>query len=224
MEAKRMIDLDKQNQLLSLIGEKLKEKIECYIVGGSAMMYHGVKGETKDIDVVLDDEKSRKILEKILKELGFKERDVRVLYFRKKNTPLLLQRGEERFDLFVKKVITFEITQSMKNRIEKVYEYDNLIVKVVSPEDIILFKCATERPGDRIDASNIIKSFDVDWDVIVEESINQTKLEDSLFPVFLFDFLQELKEDFKADVPNEIIDKVMKIGEEMMEKRYGKDK
>src|SRR3989344_8569885 len=224
MEVKRMIDLEKQGELLSLIGETLKKKVECYIVGGSAMMYHGVKGETKDIDVVFNDNESKEIFEKVLKKLGYKERDIKIMYFKKKNRPLLLERGEERIDLFIKKVITFEITENIKERIEKVYEYGNLIVKVVSPEDIILFKCATERPGDRIDASNIIKSFDVDWDVIVEESINQTKLEDSLFPVFLFDFLQELKEDFKADVPNEIIDKVMKIGEEMMEKRYGKDK
>ena len=217
-----MIDLKKQGELLSLIGEKIKKKIECYIVGGSAMLYHGVKEETKDVDIVFDEQESKEIFEKVLRDLGFKERDVRIIYFKKRNTPLLLQRGEERIDLFIKKVITFEITESMKARVEKVYEYGNLIVKAVSPEDIILFKCATERAGDRIDASNIIKNFKIKWNVIIEEALNQTKLESYLFPVYLYDFLEELKEDFKADIPNEVLRKIRKISEDLLVKKLGK--
>ena len=217
-----MIDLKKQNELLSLIGEKIKKKVECYIVGGSAMLYHGVKEETKDVDIVFDDEDSKEAFEKILRDLEFKERDIRILYFKKRNTPLLLQRGEERIDLFVKKVITFEITETMKERVEKVYEYSNLTVKVVSPEDIILFKCATERAGDRIDASNIIKNFNVNWNVIIDEAVNQTKLESYLFPVYLYDFLEELKEDFKANIPNEVLRKIRKISEGLLVKKLGK--
>ena len=217
-----MIDLKKQGELLSLIGEKIKKKVECYIVGGSAMLYHGVKEETKDVDIVFDDEDSKEAFEKILRDLEFKERDIRILYFKKRNTPLLLQRGEERIDLFVKKVITFEITETMKERVEKVYEYSNLTVKVVSPEDIILFKCATERAGDRIDASNIIKNFNVNWNVIIDEAVNQTKLESYLFPVYLYDFLEELKEDFKANIPNEVLRKIRKISEGLLVKKLGK--
>ncbi|MBU2639141.1 MAG: nucleotidyltransferase [Nanoarchaeota archaeon] len=217
-----MIDLEKQNELLSLIGEEIKEKINCYIVGGSAMLYHGVKEATKDIDIVFDDKKSKEIFEKVLRKLGFKERDIRVIYFKKKNPPLLLERGEERIDIFIKKVVTFEITENIKKRVGKVYEYGNLIVKVVSPEDIILFKCATERAGDRIDAINILKKFNINWNIIIEEAINQTKLESYLFPVFLYDFLEELKEDFKADIPREVLKKLREISEEMLEKKLKK--
>ncbi|MBI2507798.1 hypothetical protein HYV89_02490 [Candidatus Woesearchaeota archaeon] len=219
-----MIDLKKQNELLSLIGEKIKKRIECYIVGGSAMFYHGVKEETKDIDIVFDDKESKEIFEKVLRDLGFKERDVRIIYFKKKNTPLLLQREEERIDLFIKKVITFEITESMKARVEKIYEYGSLIIKIVSPEDIILFKCATERAGDRIDTSNIIKNFNINWNIIIDEAVNQTRLESYLFPVFLFDFLEELKEDFKADIPKEVLRKIRKISEDLLEEKLGKKK
>ena len=222
MEVKRMIDLEKQGELLSLIGETLKKKVECYIVGGSAMMYHGVKGETKDIDVVFNDNEPKEIFEKVLKKLGYKERDIKIMYFKKKNRPLLLERGEERIDLFIKKVITFEITENIKERIEKVYEYGNLIVKIVSPEDIILFKCATERPGDRIDAKKIIENFDINWNVIIEEAVNQTKLESYLFPVYLYDFLEELKEDFKAEIPKEILNEIRKISEDLLVKKLKK--
>ena len=128
----------------------------------------------------------------------------------------MLERGDERFDLFIKKVVTFEITDTIKERISAVNEFGNFIVKVVSPEDIILMKCATERAGDRVDAVEIMKKKNINWDVIIEESVNQTKLESYLFPIFLYDFLEELKEDFKADVPKKVLDEVRKISEKML--------
>ena len=66
------------------------------------------------------------------------------------------------------------------------------------------------------DALNLMGKFDINWDVIIEESINQTKLGAHLFPVFLFDFLYELKEDFKADIPKKVLDKVRNISEKML--------
>ncbi len=217
-----MIDLAKQNQLLALIGENLKKKIECYVVGGSAMMYYGMKDATKDIDLVFDTNEAREQVEKVLKKLGFQERKTSIIYFQKKNTPIILERQDERFDLFIRKVITFEITDSIKERVSSVYEFANLVIKVVSPEDIILLKCATERAGDRIDAAEIIKARNINWKTIIEESINQTKLGSHLFPVYLFDFLYELKEDLKANIPNDIINKVRDLGEDMITKRLKK--
>lgn len=218
-----MIDLDKQNELFDVIGKKLRRKIACYVVGGSAMLYYDMKGTTKYIDLVFDTNEERDEIEEILKNLKYKEKDTRILYFRKKNKPIMLEREEIRFDLFIKKVVVFEITNSIKDRIESVYEFDNLIVKVISPEDIILLKCATERAGDRLDAVEIIKKKDIKWDVIIEEALNQTKLEEYLFPVFLFDFLCELKEDLKAEIPKKVLDKIREIGEELLVKKLGKD-
>ena len=54
-----MINLEQQNELFKLIGEILKDKLECYVIGGSAMMYYGMKGNTKDIDLVFEHEKDR---------------------------------------------------------------------------------------------------------------------------------------------------------------------
>ena len=49
-----MINLEQQNELFKVLGEKLKKRIECYVIGGSAMMYHGMKPSTKDIDLVFE--------------------------------------------------------------------------------------------------------------------------------------------------------------------------
>ena len=217
-----MINLEQQNELFKVLGEKLKKRIECYVIGGSAMMYHGMKPSTKDIDLVFDHEKDREEVEKILKNIGYKERETRVIYFGKKNTPLLLQRDEARFDLFLNKIISTVLSEGMKERVELIYEYDDLIVKVISPEDIIITKCATERAGDRKDAAEIIKKVTIKWDQVIEESIYQASVTPYIFPVFLFDFLEELKEDLKAEIPKKILDEIRKIGEDMMEEKLQK--
>src|SRR3989344_6024205 len=155
-----MINLEQQNELFKLIGESLKNKLECYVIGGSAMMYYGMKGSTKDIDLVFEHEKDRDGIVQVLKNLGYKDRGfkvVSVVYPKKKNTPILLERGDVRIDLFVNKIISTILSDTMKERIKSVYEYENFIIKVLSPEDLIITKCATERPGDRIDAVEIMK-------------------------------------------------------------------
>jgi len=211
-----MVALEEQNRLFALIGEKLNTKIECFVIGGSAMLYYGAKQVTKDIDLVFLNEKDRNIVARILKELGFETRNAKILYFEKENIPVLLQRGDARFDLFSKKIVCFELSDSIIEKVKEVYEYGNLIIKVVSPEDIILLKCATERAGDRLDAAELIAKFNINWETIMSESIAQTKEGREIFPVFLYDFLCELKEDLKADIPNDVIKRVMKIGEKAM--------
>jgi len=157
-----MINLEQQNELFKLIGEILKNKLECYVIGGSAMMYYGMKGNTKDIDLVFEHEKDREKIIQILKSLGYNERGIKVvsvIYPKKKNTPILLERDDSRVDLFVNKIISTVLSDSMKDRINSIYEYGNFIIKVLAPEDLIITKCATERAGDRLDAVEIMNFY-----------------------------------------------------------------
>ena len=220
-----MINLEQQNELFKLIGEILKDKLECYVIGGSAMMYYGMKGNTKDIDLVFEHEKDREKIIQVLKNLGYNERGIKVvsvIYPKKKNTPILLERDDSRVDLFVNKIINTVLSDSMKDRINSIYEYGNFIIKVLAPEDLIITKCATERAGDRLDAVEIMKRAKIDWEVIIKESVFQAEVTPYLFPVFLFDFLYELKEDLKADVPKKVLDEIRKISEDLLEKKLKK--
>ena len=220
-----MINLEQQNELFKLIGEILKNKLECYVIGGSAMMYYGMKGNTKDIDLVFEHEKDREKIIQVLKNLGYNERGIKVvsvIYPKKKNTPILLERDDSRVDLFVNKIINTVLSDSMKDRINSIYEYGNFIIKVLAPEDLIITKCATERAGDRLDAVEIMKRAKIDWEVIIKESVFQAEVTPYLFPVFLFDFLYELKEDLKADVPKKVLDEIRKISEDLLEKKLKK--
>src|SRR3990167_57836 len=219
-----MVKINEQTQLFEIIGAELEEKIECYVIGGSAMMFYGAKEDTKDVDLVFLKNKDLEKVKKILEKINFKDKKELVKIFRryedKKNRPIMMVGKEgERIELFFKEIITFEMSNSIVKRVTETHEFNNLLVKVVSPEDIILLKCATEREKDRFDALSLIEKFNINWNVIIEEAVNQTRLESYLFPVYLYDFLEELKEDFKAEIPKEVLKEIRKISEDLLVKK-----
>src|SRR3989344_3440495 len=214
-----MINVDRQLDLFKLIGSSLEEKAEAYVIGGSAMMLLGSKLETKDIGLVFANKKDFEIIRDVLLDLDFNLKKNIVISrkdYEPKNKPIFLERGDIRIDMFLKEVICIKITQDIIDRVKEVHTFNNFIVNVVSPEDIILLKSATERVGDRLDAVEILRKYDVDWDIIINESINQTRIGEHVFPVFLFDFLEDLKEDLKFDIPQSVLNKIRKIAEDEM--------
>ena len=217
-----MTDVKEQEDIFKLIGSNLKRKIECYVIGGSAMLYYKLKEATKDIDIVLLKENEREYVLKIMKNLGYTERDSKILYVNKKNVPILLQRDQNRFELFNRKIINLKFSDGMIDRVNLVYDYNNLTVKVVSPEDIIILKYATDRAGDRADAANIIKSTNIKWNILIEESINQMNLVGDVIPLNLYDFLLALEEDLQVEIPNEIIQKLESECEKILTERLKK--
>lgn len=221
-----MITFDQQLKFFKLIGNTLKRRIECYVIGGSAMMFYGAKAETLDVDLVFLNKKDLDEVKEALISMGFEIKGSLVKVFKRykttSNTPIMMVRKDERFDLFVKEIISSAMSDTITQRVKETHEFNNLIVKVVSPEDIILLKCATEREKDRYDALSLIKKYNINWDIIIKESIHQAELTPYLFPLFLFDFLYELREDLKADIPKEVLNKIRKISEEMLEKKLGK--
>lgn len=227
MEAERMIDYDEQSRLFDALGKKLKRKIEVYLIGGSAMLYYKTKKATKDIDIVAASNNDFDDVKKALEEMGFykKEPFLNIKYqtvdVRK---PVFLVFGDRKIDLFINEIICFKLTETMKSRITQAHEYGNLIAKIISPEDIILLKCATERAGDRQDAKELIENYNIKWDVIVKEAEHQSELGRDLFVVYLFDFFEELAEDLKAEIPKEVIVKIRKIAEKAMIKKMKKNK
>ncbi len=219
-----MTDLKEQEDIFNLIGSNLKRKIKCFVIGGSAMLYYKLKDATKDIDIVLLSENDRNYVLKIMKKLGYAERSPKILYINKKNVPILLQREQNRFDLFNKTIINLRFSDDMVYRSNIVYEYANLIVNVVSPEDIIILKCATDRAGDRLDAVSIIRNTNVNWDILLQESINQMTLVGDVIPLNLYQFLLELKEDLKVEIPDDFLKKLEIDCEEILIKKLKQGK
>ena len=69
----------------------------------------------------------------------------------------------------------------------------------------------------------VIKRFNINWDIILNETSKQTKIGIAAFPILLYDFLTELRENFKADVPKNIIKELLRIAEKRLEELKKKD-
>ena len=221
-----MINVKEQEDLLNNIAKQLKQEITVYAVGGTAMMFHGIKDTTKDIDLVFNNEKDRKLFEEAAKSLGYKEFDSVVVYgTENKNLPIMLARGKEeaeRFDLFNYEVISFFFSENMKKRAENTIEFErNLILKIADVHDLILMKCATDRQKDAEDVKTIIETQKINWKIVIEESKHQVILGKKSAIFELGEFLEKLKEELKVDIPkepiNELFDLIIKNAKEKKE-------
>ena len=131
-----MITFDEQSEFFRLIGRELKQKVECYAIGGSAMMFYSAKAETKDVDLVFLNKKEMEMVKEALISMGFKPKKSLVKIFKRyestSNKPIMMVKGNERFDLFLNEIITFKMTNSIIERVRETHEFNNLIVKKLS--------------------------------------------------------------------------------------------
>ncbi len=216
-----MISIGGQHKLLLDVARRLKKKITVYAIGGTAMMFLGMKNATRDIDLVFENIKEREIFIKTIESLGYSKMNSIEVYGAKKNHPEMFTRGDERFDLFVKDVIDFVFSESMQNRANKTYQFEkNLILKIADPQDIILMKCATDRLKDLDDARAIINTIKIDWNLLIEEAKNQVSLGKDRAVFDLGFFLESLKKKMKIKVPQEILDELFKFAEQQAKERH----
>ena len=220
---KNKINMKEQEEIFNLIGRALKEKVECFVVGGTAMMFLGLKEVTKDIDIVFQARKDYETFKSSLINLGAKETAAEIINPEK--VSCILSLGNARFDLFLEHLIHFRLTKTITSRIKEIHEFGNLIVKVVSPEDIILFKSMADREADKIDAAELAKKININWEIILGEAEEQTKDSEFFFSVFLYNFLIGIREDLKTEIPQEFLKRLKKISENALleaEKRLKK--
>ena len=222
-----MINLEEQISLFkNVIGTQLKKRVECIAIGGSAMMFYQAKNATKDVDLVFLNKEDLEAVKDILFKSGFNERKNIQGIFREdedSSKPVMMESPETRFDLFLNEVIGFKIHQSTIERLREVHEFGKFIVKTASPEDILMMKGCTERARDRDDAAELVKKVNIDWKVIISETSAQTKIGMVAFPLLLYEFLTELKENYKIDVPKEITKDLLIIAEKQFKELKKKD-
>ena len=68
-----MISYTDQMQLFTVIGKEISKDIRCYAFGGNAMMFYGYKDETKDVDLLFDEDADRDEFLQVLQRLGFQQ-------------------------------------------------------------------------------------------------------------------------------------------------------
>lgn len=215
-----MISIEKQQGLFLAISKRLKEKIEIYAVGGTAMMFFGLKDSTLDIDLVFQSKKDKDVFKEAIKSLGYKEMDSIVVYGGKINKPEMLTLGDERFDLFIIEVIDFIFSENMQKRAKQMHQFgDKLVLKIADPHDLILMKCATDRLKDLDDARNISNNVKIDWKLILDEAKNQIKLGKERAIFELGYFLERLRDKFGIEIPRKITDELWSLVKKDIEEK-----
>jgi hypothetical protein len=164
-------------ELFNELDKVVKNKVSIYTIGGAVLLYQGLKSATKDIDLVVNEQKELIEIENALMKMGFVKNKVGDDY-RNLNTHYLLVRGEFKVDMFVKKVCSkFSLSEHMIKRAKKVLELDKLSIFLCSNEDIFLFKTMTERDGDLEDCDSLARraKHELDWGTVYNELLYQTK-------------------------------------------------
>ncbi len=188
--------------LFRLVSRNIKKDVSCFAFGGTAMMFYGYKDDTKDIDLLFEDEASRQEFISAIKMLGFEETSPMKIYIpeklREKHRPLMFKREDNRFDLFVKKIFKTQTSPKMKEDLYAVHEFkgkNTLKIKVLRKEHIVQLKAITGREKDFEDIITIMKkdkSFD--WQYLIDETVWQAEKGDSWAIIDMEKMMQELKE------------------------------
>lgn len=210
-----MISIDRQQKLLLDIAQELQAPVTVFAVGGTAMMFLGLKESTLDIDLVFKDMQRRDNFKKAAEALGYRKMDSIKIYGTKNNTPEMLTLGDERFDLFIIDVIDFVFSQAMQQRAQDTHQFgDNLVLRIANPHDIILMKCATDRLKDKDDARQIILNTTINWNIVIEEAKNQVRLGRHEAIFCLGEFLEDLKKTLKEKIPNAVLETLWELVEQ----------
>lgn len=192
--------------LLRKIGNRLREGVTIFMIGGGGMSLKGIKAITLDIDLIVLTKKEYKNLKKILIGLGY-ECHEEILSENFYKTPIIVfLKNDKRIDIFIRNVSNqLELSKEMQKRSQEYAKLSNLIIKLVSNEDIFLFKSITDREKDVDDCRTLIVG-GLNWEVIKKELHNQEGK--ALWRFWLYEQLCRIRNKYGAVIPKEIFDYV----------------
>ena len=219
-----MISIDEQQTILLNIARELKKQVVAFAVGGTAMMFLGLKNSTLDIDLVFRSIEEREGFIKAASKIGFTSLDSSAIYGKRENIPIMLKLGDFRLDLFVNNVIDFVFSEEMQRRAKTIRQFEkNLVLKIADLHDIILMKCATDKLKDIDDTKTIIQTTNINWNVIIEEAKNQLSLGKERAILDLGNFLEKLKR-MGLNIPNNALNELWTLLERQVKKKRKESK
>jgi hypothetical protein len=190
---------------LKRIEDGLSEPLTVYLIGGGAMALRDLKGATKDIDLVLADGDAYGQLWAVLMDLGYTEIQSLDPDYRALGATSCVENDDGcRLDIFNQQVANkLVLTDGMQERSEPFLATDRLTVRLVSNEDIFLFKLIAGRDDD-IEDMNMLVQAGLDYDAVGDElDIQIERLRDDQFVTFANEALMELEERYGVTTPIE---------------------
>lgn len=202
---------------LEHIGEQLDDPLTVFLIGGGSMAFRGLKDTTKDIDLIVASGDDLGQLQAVLLELGYeivREPDEE---YEELGAQRILENDDGcRIDVFNQQVIDkLVLSEGIRIRSERYLDPGNLVVELVSPEDIFLFKAVAGRADDIEDMFSLIQT-GLDFDVVEAKLAAQIELLDQeLFVTYVNEALTDLTEQYNVTTP--LHDPVAEITERVYE-------
>ena len=188
---------------LERIGEKLKESLKVYLIGGGEMSFRGMKEATKDIDIVVTSGEDFCLLQEVLKKTGYSEVEGKKEEYVELGAQKILENDTGcRFDIFNQQVVDKLIfSKNMQERSESLGLKGDIRFKITSPEDIFLFKCVAGRTTD-IEDMNILVQAGLDFKTIEKEvEVQADLLGEELYVTHIAEALNLLRENYSTTTP-----------------------
>lgn len=154
----------------------IDDELTVYLIGGGALTLEGLKNATKDIDLIVREESELKQLWSVLRSAGYEPQEDLDEEYDELETAFILEKDRRRFDVFREQVAgVIYLSDSMVSRSRHLFDEDGLSVRMVSLNDIFLFKAVANREDDVDDMIRIAQG-GINDDVIVEEIMTQLGL------------------------------------------------
>lgn len=187
--------------LLKEIGDKLKEEIAIYLIGGCNMSLKNIKAITRDIDLILLTKKEYENLKEALVKIGYECREETFCEEFYKTPIVVFLKEDKRIDVFIKNVSNqIELTREMQKRSKEYVKFNNLKVMLIPNEDIFLFKSITNREKDVDDCYSLIQT-GLNWEIVKAELHQQETR--ALWRFWVYEQLARIKSKYKITTPIE---------------------
>lgn len=193
-------------QQFSELAALINDELTVYLIGGGALTLDDLKNATKDIDLIVRKESELQQLWSVLRSAGYEPQGELAEEYDELAAAFILEKNHRRFDVFHEQVAgVLYLSEPMISRSRHLFTEDGLSVRMVSLNDIFLFKSVANREDDVDDMIRIAEG-GIDDDVIVEEVMIQLELLGS------DDFLSSMKkkldrledQGFEFDIHREV--------------------
>lgn len=202
VELSKKFEEKKSIELFREIERHLSKPVNLYLIGGNALMEHGIKTATKDIDAVVIKEQSAKELTKALTKTGFKTVKPRELQYQKLGSALMFEKkGMPRIDLFEKKACDcLNFSKRMQERSSEVKSGKLKLFKA-GLEDVFLLKSVSSRDSDLVDCIAILSKKALNWNTIMKEIKTQKKNLKQIQELIIIEHFEAIEETLNTEIP-----------------------
>ncbi len=187
--------LRKVNGLFMKLGAKLVHEVTAYCLGGVNLMLMELKEATKDVDLVVEDQRSFKDLHQALLGLGYRTLRVREQGEQERGleaSGIYTHESLPRVDLFTRRICkAFELTDGMKAGAKSTL-FGRFELRFLSLETVFLLKSITGRDGDLLDMEAIARR-GLDWKVLERLYWEEEKLVGGSFCLDVLDSLEVIQ-------------------------------